>query len=55
MNTFMFGNICACITILGNIDKYNPPSIVDLIICKLGYFALIILVVGRTLFKMGRY
>ena len=42
----MFGNICACST-----GKYNYTSILDLIIFPLLHFALIIFVVGRTLFR----
>ena len=48
---FMFGKICESIAVFGNIGKYNPPSIVDLIICPLGHFALIIFVFGHTLFR----
>ena len=47
----MFGNICACIAVLGNIGKYNHPSIVDLIIRPLVIFTLIIFVVSHTLFR----
>ena len=47
----MFVNICACIYVLGNMGKYNPPSIVDLNIYLLGHFALIIFVVCCTLFS----
>ena len=47
----IFGKICACIAVLGSMGKYNSPSIVDLIICPLGNFALIIFVVGCTLFR----
>ena len=49
---FIFGNIYACIYVLGNRGKYNPPSIIDLIICSLGNFVLIIFVVGCTLFRL---
>ena len=35
---FIFGKMCACLSVLGNIGKYNPLSIVDMIICPLGYF-----------------
>ena len=48
---FMLGKICAPIAIFGNIVKSNRPSILDLIICPLGYFASIIFVVGCTLFR----
>ena len=48
---FMFGNICACITVIGNIGKYNHPYILDLIIRPLGNFTLIIFVVSRTLLR----
>ena len=48
---YMFGKICACIAIFANIGKYNSPSIVDLIICPLGQFELIIFVVVLTLFR----
>ena len=48
---FMFGNLCACIAVLGNIGKYNHPSIVDLIIRPLVSFTFIIFVVSRTLFR----
>ena len=48
---FIFGKICACLDVIGNIVKYNSPYIVDLIICPLGHFSLIIFAVGRTLFR----
>ena len=48
---FMFGNICACITVIGNIGKYNHPSILDLIVRPLGNFTLIIFVVSCTLLR----
>ena len=47
---FMFGNICACFYVSGNISKYNPPSLVDITTCLFRHFELIIFVVGRTLF-----
>ena len=47
----MFGNICACLAVLVNMGKYNSLSIVDIIICPLVHFALIILIVGCTLFR----
>ena len=47
----VFGKICACISVLGSIGKYDSPSMVDMIICPLGHFSLIIFVVGRTLFR----
>ena len=47
----MFGNICVCLAVLVNMGKYNSLSIVDIIICPLVQFALIILVVGCTLFR----
>ena len=47
----VFGKICACISVLGSIDKYDSPSMVDMIICPLGHFSLIIFVVGCTLFR----
>ena len=46
----MFGKICDFPAVFGNIDKSNPLSIVDMIICTLGNFVLIIFVVGSTLF-----
>ena len=48
---FIFGNICACIDVLGKIDKYKPLSIVDLIVCPLGHFTLITFVLCQTLFR----
>ena len=48
---FIFGRICAYIAVLGNIGKYNSPSIVNMIICPLGNFVLVIFVVGFTLFR----
>ena len=48
---FIFGNICVCFSVLGNIDKYIPPYIVDFIICPLVHFALIVFDVGHTLFR----
>ena len=48
---FMSGNIFACLYVLGKIGKSNYPSIIDLIVCPLGNFALIIFVVGHTLFR----
>ena len=48
---FMFGKICACLDIFGNIGKSNSPSIVDLIIFPLGNVSMIIFVVGRTFFR----
>ena len=47
----IFDKICAYPAVLGSIGKSNSPSIVDIIICLLGNFALIIFVVGRTLFS----
>ena len=46
---FIFGKICACLYVLGNISKSNSHSILGLIICPLVNFALMIFVVGRTL------
>ena len=43
--------MCACLAVLGRIGKSNSLSIVDMIICPLGYFALMIIVVGCTLFR----
>ena len=48
---FMFGNICSCLVVLGNIGKYKPPSIVDIIIFLLGHLVLKIFVIGCTLFR----
>ena len=48
---FIFGKMCACLAVLGNIGKSNSPSILDLIICPLGYFALIIFIVGCTFYR----
>ena len=48
---FIFGKIRECISVLGNIGKYNSTYIVDLIICPLGKFILIMFLVGRTLFR----
>ena len=48
---FIFEKICACLAVLGNIGKSNPPYIVDLIICPLGNDLLILYVVGRKLFR----
>ena len=48
---FMLGRICACIAIFCNIGKSNSHSIVDLIICPLGNFELIIFVFGSKLFR----
>ena len=48
---FIFGKICACLDVRGNIGKYNSPSIVDIVICPLGHFLLTIFVVGHTLFR----
>ena len=39
---FMFVKLCTFIYVFGNIGKYNPPSIVDLVISSLGNFALIL-------------
>ena len=47
----IFWKTCACLAVLGSIGKYNSPSIVDLIIFTLGNVALIILIVGCTLFR----
>ena len=47
----IFGKICACLALIVSIGKSNPPSIVDLIVCPLGNSALIIFVVGRSLFR----
>ena len=47
----MFSKIWACLYLFVNVDKYNPPSIVDLIIYPLGHFALMIFVVGCTLYR----
>ena len=35
---FMFGNICACLHVLGNIGKFNSHSILDIIIGPLEHF-----------------
>ena len=43
---FIFGKICYCRLVLGNMGKYNPPSIMNMIICPLGIFTLIIFIVG---------
>ena len=48
---FIFGEIYGCLSLLGNLVKYNPPSIVDLIICQLGNCALIIFIVGLGFFR----
>ena len=42
----MFGHICACLDVLGNIGKSNSLSVLDLIICTLGNSLLIIFVGG---------
>ena len=51
---FIFEKMCACLAVLGNIGEYNSPSIVDMIICPLGYFALIIFIKGHTFFIGGQ-
>ena len=48
---FMLGKICSYLAIYSSIGKSDSPSIVDLMICPLGKFSLIIFVVGRTLFR----
>ena len=42
--------IYARLVIFGNIGKLNSHSILDMITCPLGHFAVILFVVGRTLF-----
>ena len=48
---YMFEEISACLVVLGNIGKYNPYSILDMIIYPLGNCELILSIVGHTLFK----
>ena len=48
---FIFVKMCDCLVLLGNTGKFNYPSIVDLSICPLGHFALIISVVGCNCFR----
>ena len=50
---FILGDIFAFLAVLDNIVKYNPPSILILIIFPLGNFVLIILVVGITLLRQA--
>ena len=47
----MFGKICTCLAVFGNIGKHNSNYIVDTIIYPLEKTSLIIFVVGCTLFR----
>ena len=47
----ILGNLFAFLDVFGSIGKSNSPPIMYLIICPLGYFALIIFIVGCTLFR----
>ena len=48
---FMFGEICSCLGVFGDIDKPDLTFILDLIICPLGNFSFIIFFVRHTLFR----